>query len=111
MNTRDFNTFQPSPWFLRDGDAARPSYVARRTSQAHMPELVPTWERLGPGRRRRPRGADARALRHAPAARSGCSQAVIGGSDPVLVRNYDYDPGLLEGVISSTALTGRPCSG
>ena len=35
-------------WFLRDGDAARPSYpVARQMLHAHMPQLVPTWERLG----------------------------------------------------------------
>ena len=34
-------------WYLRDGDAARPTYgAARRALQEHMPELYPAWERL-----------------------------------------------------------------
>src|SRR3954451_19945458 len=34
-------------WYLRDGDAARPSYaVARRKLAEHMPELVAVWEGL-----------------------------------------------------------------
>ena len=34
-------------WYLRDGDAARPSFFdARRALQEHMPELYPTWVTL-----------------------------------------------------------------
>ncbi|MGZ4481005.1 MAG: hypothetical protein ACXVY5_02275 [Gaiellales bacterium] len=34
-------------WFLREGDAARPSYVeCRRALREHMPELVAVWERM-----------------------------------------------------------------
>ena len=38
---------------------------------------------------------------------TGCSQAVLTRAEPLLVRNYDFDPKLLEGVIALTALTGR----
>ncbi|MDO5712673.1 MAG: C45 family peptidase, partial [Micrococcales bacterium] len=37
----------------------------------------------------------------------GCSQAVVAGSDPLLVRNYDYDLDLFEGVIASTNWSGH----
>jgi hypothetical protein len=34
-------------WYLREGDAARPAYgEAGGMLRRHMPELVPTWERL-----------------------------------------------------------------
>jgi hypothetical protein len=34
-------------WYLKEGDAARPSYVtARRMLRTHMPELVETYDRL-----------------------------------------------------------------
>ena len=34
-------------WYLREGEAPRPSYVqCRRMLREHLPELVPTWERL-----------------------------------------------------------------
>ncbi len=51
-------------WYLKEGDAARPSYVtARRMLRTHMPELVGTYDRLvDAGRRRRRRGADAVAV-------------------------------------------------
>jgi len=34
-------------WFLRSGMVGRPTYLeSRRALREHMPELVPTWERL-----------------------------------------------------------------
>ena len=34
-------------WFLRDGEAARPSYATSvRMLRAHMPELMPAYERV-----------------------------------------------------------------
>jgi hypothetical protein len=34
-------------WYLQEGDAARPDYpTCRRELERHMPELVPTYERL-----------------------------------------------------------------
>jgi predicted choloylglycine hydrolase len=41
-----------------------------------------------------------------PAVAAGCSQAVVPGRTPLLVRNYDYDPRLFEGVVASTDYSG-----
>jgi predicted choloylglycine hydrolase len=95
-------------WYLRDGDAARPSYaVVRRMLAAHMPELVPTWERLVDLAGGGDIAARMLSLYDPPPIITGCTQAVFAGREPVLVRNYDFDPALLEGVIALTALTGR----
>jgi predicted choloylglycine hydrolase len=99
-------------WYLRDGDAARPSYLAcRRMLETHMPELVPAWERhvelAGGG----DLAARMLSLYDPPPLVTGCSQAVRIHPEPVLVRNYDFDPALLEGVIALTALTGRSVLG
>jgi len=57
-------------------------------------------------------GADALAARmltmwRMPACGAGCSQAVVPGQEPLLVRNYDYDPQLFEGVVASTNYSGQ----
>lgn len=90
-------------WFLGDGEAARTSYAASvRALREHMPELVPTYERLcevvGGG------DLEARflAMWAPPSYLSGCSQAVWLRGDPVLVRNYDYAPERLEGTVLRT---------
>lgn len=101
-------------WFLSDGEAARTSYGASRRALAeHMPELVPTYERIcelaGGG------DLEARflAMFEPPSYLSGCSQGVWTGphpaerGDPLLVRNYDYAPERLERAIVHTAWTGR----
>jgi len=94
-------------WYLREGEHARPGLArARRLLGRHMPELVPTWERLA-----RLAGDDIAArmltLYDPPRFLPGCSQAAFGGPDPMLVRNYDYHPGLCERVVYSSAFTGR----
>ncbi len=89
-------------WYLRSGAAARPTYLeCRRALRQHMPELVPTWERLvelaGGG------DVEARflSLWCPPPYIAGCSQAVwidpAGHEPPALLRNYDFAPALLEG--------------
>lgn len=99
-------------WFLSEGEAARTSYAASLAAlREHMPELVPTFERVcalaGGG------DLEARflAMWAPPSYLSGCSQAVwhapAAGVGPVLVRNYDYAPERLEGAILHTAWTGR----
>lgn len=95
-------------WFLKEGDAARPSLAQARASLArHMPALVPTWERLvelaGGGER----VARFLSLYRPTPYLTGCSQAVWAGGEPVLVRNYDYAPALWEGTLLSTAWNGR----
>ena len=95
-------------WYLRDGDAARPAYLAcRHALQTHMPELVPAWERLVDLAGGGDLAARMLSLWDPPPIVTGCSQAVLTRPEPVLVRNYDFDPKLLEGVIALTAYTGR----
>ena len=99
-------------WFLRDGYRARPSYLAgRRALRYHMPELAGLYQQLcelaGGG------DLEARFLSQwcPPSYISGCSQAVwpdpYGKEGPLLVRNYDYSPSLLEGSWLSSRWLGR----
>jgi predicted choloylglycine hydrolase len=89
-------------WFLRSGAVGRPSYLeSRRALRQHLPEQVPTWERLvelaGGG------DVESRflSLWCPPPYIAGCSQAVWidpkGNEAPALLRNYDFAPALLEG--------------
>jgi predicted choloylglycine hydrolase len=98
-------------WFLRSGGVARPSFLeSRRALRQHMPELVPTWERLvelaGGG------DLESRFLSSwcPPPYIVGCSQAVwidrAGADEPALLRNYDFAPLLLEGSWLATRWTG-----
>jgi predicted choloylglycine hydrolase len=99
-------------WFLRSGAVGRPSYLeSRRALREHMPELVPTWERLvalaGGG------DVEARflSLWCPPPYIAGCSQAIwvdpLGNEEPALLRNYDFAPGLLEGSWLATRWSGQ----
>ena len=73
----------------------------------HMPELLGAWERLVELAGGGDLAARMLSLYHPPPLVSGCSQAVFAGPEPVLVRNYDFDPELLEGVVYASELTGR----
>ena len=94
-------------WYTGEGLAARPSLgECRAKLSVHLPELLPTWERLC-----ELSGDDAVAARmlsmwRLPAFAVGCSQVVVPGEQPVLVRNYDYDQALFEAVIASTDYSG-----
>ncbi|MEP7098902.1 MAG: C45 family peptidase, partial [Burkholderiales bacterium] len=99
-------------WFLRSGAVGRPSYLeSRRALREHMPELVPTWEKLvdlaGGG------DVESRflSLWCPPPYIAGCSQAVWidprGNEEPALLRNYDFAPGLLEGTWLATRWGGQ----
>jgi predicted choloylglycine hydrolase len=95
-------------WYLKDGDVARPRLdIARHRLAGHMPELVPTWERLVELADGDETAARMLTLWNPPAFLPGCSQAVLTGDTPVLVRNYDYRPDLCERVVYSSAFTGR----
>jgi predicted choloylglycine hydrolase len=76
-----------------------------------MPELVPTWERLVELAGGGDLAARMLSLWDPPPLVTGCSQAVLDRDEPLLVRNYDFDPALLEAVIARTELTGRPVLG
>jgi predicted choloylglycine hydrolase len=99
-------------WFLRDGEAERPSYATSvRMLRAHMPELLPTYERLVELAGGGDLAARMLSLYKPPPYLAACSQGVwtrAGG--PVLARNYDYAPSRFEGLIWSTNMV-RPVIG
>ena len=95
-------------WFLREGERARPSRsTCERAILEHMPELMPVYERLvrlaGNG------DLEARFLSMwcPPAYVGGCSQLIVPGRRPALIRNYDYSPKLLEGTWLASRMISR----
>lgn len=96
-------------WFLQEGEEARASYAtSSRMLKAHMPELVPVYERLVELAGGGDLAARMLSVYRPPPYLSACSQGVwtrVGG--PMLVRNYDYAPSRLEGVIFHSRLLGR----
>jgi predicted choloylglycine hydrolase len=90
-------------WFLREGDAARASYLtSRRMLREHMPELVPAWEALCELAGGGDLVARMLALWTPPRFLVACSQVALAEPAPFLVRNYDYSPSAFEGVIAGT---------
>jgi predicted choloylglycine hydrolase len=96
-------------WFLREGEAARPSYAtSARMLRAHMPELMPAYDRVVELAGGSDLAARMLSLYKPPPYLAACSQGVWSRDEgPVLVRNYDYAPSRMEGVIWSTRLTER----
>ncbi len=95
-------------WYTGDGLAARPTLEeCRRALTEHLPELVPTWERLCRLTADDPVAARMLSMWGLPAFPVGCSQVLLPDEQPALVRNYDYDPALFEGVIASTDYSGH----
>ncbi len=95
-------------WFLSEGIAARQTYLAGlRALKLHMPELVPTYERLCELAGGGDLAARFLSFYRPPLYLSGCSQAIWLGKEPMLVRNYDYDPRLCDGIILDSAWNGR----
>ncbi len=95
-------------WYLSEGEAARPDLpTCRRMLVSHMPELVPVWERLVELAGGDEVTARLLTLWDPPRFLPGCSQATLGGRNPLLVRNYDYGLDLFERVVYSSAFTGR----
>jgi predicted choloylglycine hydrolase len=92
----------------RDGANTRPTVEeARARLEEHMPELVPTWERLAAMIPGGPDAGAALSLWNPPPFLTGCSQAAVLDGGPALVRNYDWDYRLFDGVVARTAYTGR----
>jgi predicted choloylglycine hydrolase len=105
-----FERFWPAyeRWFLKDGEQARPRYLSSlRALRAHMPKLVPTYERLVELAGDSDLVARFLSSFCPPSYLLACSQAVWSDDPPLLVRNYDYSPQLCEGVILKTAWNGR----
>jgi predicted choloylglycine hydrolase len=95
-------------WYLAEGDGARPSYVACRKALAdHMPELVPTYERLVELAGGGDLAARLLSLYRPPGFIVGCSQGAWTRGEPLLVRNYDYPAERLEGIVHLTQWSER----
>lgn len=84
-------------WFLSEGAKARPGYVTSQTYlRTHMPELMPTYERLVELAGGGDLAARFLSFYRPPPYLLGCSQAVWCKHTPALIRNYDYSPELFE---------------
>ena len=104
-----FDTTWPAyrSWYLSDGVTSRPSVAAGlRKLRTHMPELVPTWERLVELAADETAAAMLTSVEPAAAVLPGCSQAVLVDDEPLLVRNYDFRPDMFERVAMSTTARG-----
>ncbi len=99
-------------WFLHEGELPRPSYAQSRAAlRRWMPELVGDYDALVDAV-----GGDdlkARFLSHwcPPALVSACSIAMLGGPEPILVRNYDYPAFLSDTLALRTHWSGRTILG
>jgi predicted choloylglycine hydrolase len=90
-------------WFLLEGASARPGYLSSSTElEKFMPELMPIYHQLCTLA-----GGDDLSARYLsmycpPPYLAACSQLVWTDKEPVLVRNYDYNPALFEGAMLRT---------
>ena len=108
--TARFDAMWPAyrAWYLKEGSAGRPDLAAcRRALTRHMPELVPTYERLVGLAGGDELAARLLSLYRPPGFVVGCSQGAWTRDAPVLVRNYDYPVSRLEGIVYLTEWTGR----
>jgi predicted choloylglycine hydrolase len=99
-------------WWLQSGADARPTYWAGlQALKLHMPEIVPLYEQLCELAGGGDQAARFLSLYCPPAYLSACSQAIWPGAEPVLVRNYDYDPRAFERLVLHTRWQGRTVMG
>jgi predicted choloylglycine hydrolase len=95
-------------WWTQPTATPRPTAEeAKARLEEHMPELVAPWEQLRAMLPSDPEAAALLALWNPPPFLTGCSQAVVLRGGPALVRNYDWDYRLFDGVVARTAYTGR----
>lgn len=100
-------------WFVaRGGDLGPSRQTCRRAMQHHMPELLPTYDRLVALAGGSDRAARFLSTWCPPPYLGGCSiSAVANKKDVRLVRNYDLSPDLNEGLLLRSAWSGRPVMG
>ena len=99
-------------WWLREGERARPTYAeGRRALENHMPEIAPLYDQLCELAGGGDQASRFLSFYCPPAYLSGCSQAIWPGEEPVLVRNYDYNPKSFDSLILHTNWQGRRVMG
>lgn len=95
-------------WYASEGLDSRPGLAACQAAlRRHMPELVPTWERIVTLAGEDEVAARMLSLWNPPAFAPACAQLVLEQPQRVLVRNYDYSPDLFEQVVYSSRFTDR----
>jgi predicted choloylglycine hydrolase len=86
-------------WYASEGLDRRPSLATCRAAlRRHMPELLPTWERLVELTGDDELAARMLSLWNPPALAPGCAQLALDRPQRLLIRNYDYSPELFEHV-------------
>lgn len=99
-------------WWLREGENSRPTYLeCLRALEEHMPEMLPLYEQLCALAGDSDLAARFLSFWCPPPYLSGCSQAIWPGRQPVLVRNYDYDPNAFDHLILKTGWQGMGVMG
>jgi predicted choloylglycine hydrolase len=95
-------------WYVSEGLETRPDLASCRAAlRQHMPELVPTWERIVALAGDDELAARMLSLWNPPGFAPGCAQLVLDGPERLLVRNYDYSPELFEQVVYSSRFNDR----
>ena len=90
-------------WFASEGWDARSTLAESRSAlERHTPELLPMWQHLVTLAGDEGDVSRMLTLWNPPAFAPGCSQLVASGESRALLRNYDYDPALFEGVSLSS---------
>jgi predicted choloylglycine hydrolase len=99
-------------WWLKEGEAARPTYAqCRRALATHMPELLPLYEELCSLAGGGDQAARFLSFYCPPPYLAACSQAIWAGKEPVMVRNYDYNPYAFDSLVLRTGWRGRQVLG
>ena len=99
-------------WWLKEGETARPTYaMGLRALRTHMPEMVPLYEELCELAGGGDHAARFLSFYTPPPYLASCSQAVWSGKQPVMVRNYDYNPKAFDSLILRTKWMGRKVMG
>jgi len=109
-----FDEYWPSykKWWAREGNDARPTYAqGRRALKTHMPEIVELYDQLCELAGGSDQAARFLSFYCPPPYLSGCSQAIWAGKDPVMVRNYDYNPDSFDCLMLNTKWLGRQVLG
>ena len=95
-------------WWLKEGEAARPTYAqCRRALAQHMPEMLPLYDQLCSLAGGGDHAARFLSFYCPPPYLSACSQAIWAGKEPVMVRNYDYNPNAFDAMVLRTGWQGR----
>lgn len=90
-------------WFLSEGEVARTDLETSRIRLAHhMPELAGTYEKLCALAGDDDLSSRFLSMVDPPKYLAGCTQVAWTGPEPALIRNYDFNPNLIEGVIMRT---------